>query len=74
MGHQSNLDCFVKKQTENGEIIFDNHASGCGICVDIAQDTMRLRAEGKSAAEVRTYIDNTYGSYGPGTDTPLPQN
>jgi hypothetical protein len=73
MGHQSNLECFVKEQTENAETIFDNHAVGCGICVDIAQDTMRLRAEGKSAAEVRAYIDTTYSGFGPGTDTPLPQ-
>ncbi len=72
MGHTSNLSCFVKETTKSEEVIFDNHASGCGICVDIAQDVMRLRAEGKSGIEVRAYIDATYSSFGPGTNTALP--
>jgi hypothetical protein len=33
---------------------------------------MRLRKEGKPLAEVRSYIDRTYGKFGPGTPTPLP--
>jgi hypothetical protein len=72
MGHTSNLSCFIKERTENGEVIFDNHAAGCGICVDIAQDVARLRGEGKTGLEVRAYIDATYSAFGPGTDTPLP--
>lgn len=72
MGHASNLSCFVSGINDDGTPIFDSHASGCGICVDIAQDVMRLRAEGKSLASVRAYIDATYSSFGPGTDTPLP--
>src|SRR5574341_415367 len=72
MGHTSNLSCFVKEMTENGEVVYDDHASACGVCVDIAQDVMRLRGEGKTASQVRAYIDATYSSVGPGTDTPLP--
>lgn len=73
MGHTNNLDCFVKEVKGNGEIVFDNHAAGCGICVDIASDTIRLKDEGQSDLQVRHYIDNTYGSFGPSTDTPLPE-
>lgn len=72
MGHTSNQDCFVQNIGADGTITFDNHAAGCGICVDIARDVMRLRAEGQSAREVRTYIDAQYGSFGPATNTPLP--
>jgi hypothetical protein len=74
MGHTSNLSCFISGNAKEATPIFEPHASGCGICVDIAQDVMRLRAEGKRLSEVRTYIDATYSSFGPGTDTPLPND
>jgi hypothetical protein len=67
------LDCFIQVIDENGTITFDNHASGCGICIDIALDVKRLSEEGLSQLEIRHYIDATYGSFGPSTDTPLPE-
>jgi hypothetical protein len=73
MGHTSNLSCFVEDAGANAKnITFEQHAAGCGICVDIAQDVMRMTAEGKQASEIRQSIDATYGSFGPATDTPLP--
>ena len=72
MGHKSNLSCFIQSGAKDTQPVYEPHASGCGICVDIAQDVKRLRAEGKTRSEVRAYIDATYSSYGPGTDTPLP--
>jgi hypothetical protein len=72
MGHTSNQSCFVDNIAPDGTVTYDNHAAGCGICVDIAQDAMHLRAEGKSRPEIRAYIDATYGSYGPSTNTSLP--
>lgn len=73
MGHINNLGCFIQNIDEKGLITFDNHAAGCGICVDIALDVKRLSEEGKSQLEIRRYIDATYGSFGPSTDTPLPE-
>jgi hypothetical protein len=72
MGHSSNLNCYVQDIAPDGTITYDNHASGCGICVDITQDVMRLKGEGKSSPDVRTYIDAQYSPFGPGTDTPFP--
>ncbi|MFN8447820.1 MAG: PCYCGC motif-containing (lipo)protein [Anaerolineae bacterium] len=72
LGHTSARACFVKKIDAAGLITFDNHASGCGICVDITLDVMRLLREGKSSPEIRTYIDATYSQSGPSTNTPLP--
>ena len=46
--------------------------AGCGICVDIARDVMRLKQEGQSSLKVRQYIDAQYGSFGPSTNTALP--
>ena len=70
MGHTSNYACFVANDS-NGEITFDEHALGCSICVDIAQDTMRLLDEGKSVDEIFSYVDNAYSRFGP--PTPLEQ-
>lgn len=64
MGHTSNYDCYVKS-VDGDKITFDQHALGCGICVDITKDAMRLSAEGKTAAEIKAYIDQTYSQYGP---------
>ncbi|HML24525.1 MAG TPA: PCYCGC motif-containing (lipo)protein [Aggregatilinea sp.] len=72
MGHTSNLSCYVQDIAPDGTITYDSHATGCGICVDIAQDVIRLKAQGQSSPEVRAYIDAQYSPFGPGTDTALP--
>jgi len=74
MGHTSNLSCYVSDVAEDGTVTFDNHAAGCGICVDITQDVMRLMVGGQSQLEIRHYIDAQYSPFGPSTDTPLPQS
>ena len=73
MGHTSNLDCYIQDIDEADSVTFDQHAAGCGICVDITQDVMRLLKEGRSSPEIRTYVDAQYSSFGPSTDTPFPQ-
>jgi hypothetical protein len=72
MGHTSNLSCYISDTAEDGTPIYDNHASGCGICVDITEDVMRLTREGKSQPEIRRYVDAQYSRFGPSTDTPKP--
>jgi len=72
MGHMSNRSCYISSYGEDGVTAFDDHALGCGICVDITQDVMRQMNEGKTDREIRAYIDATYSAFGPSTDTPLP--
>jgi hypothetical protein len=72
MGHTSNWECYIQEIDADGNIIWDNHASICGICIDITQDVKRLKANGRTPAEIRTYIDDIYSKFGPGTNTPLP--
>lgn len=72
MGHTSNLGCYIQEVAADGTITFDTHAMGCGICVDITQDLMRLKGEGQSSLQVRGYIDAQYSPFGPSTDTPFP--
>ncbi len=63
-GHQSLWDCFMK---ENGE--FDEHASGCMICLDIARDVETLSKQGLDVKATRAAIDAKYRQYGPPTRT-----
>ncbi|MFN8386350.1 MAG: PCYCGC motif-containing (lipo)protein [Anaerolineales bacterium] len=65
IGHTSNYDCYVSDVDASGKIIFDNHALGCSICVDITQDVMRMLQDGKTPQDARAYIDATYSKYGP---------
>ncbi len=64
VGHTSNYSCYVAGADAQGNLEFDRHALGCSICVDITQDAMRLSTQGKSAAEIRAYVDDTYSRYG----------
>lgn len=65
MGHTSNYDCYVKEINPDGSIVYDSHSLGCSICVDITLDTMRLLDQGKTVAEIKAYVDQTYSQYGP---------
>ena len=65
MGHTSNYSCYVQSVDDKGAVIFDTHALGCSICVDITQDTMRLLIQGKTVPEIKASVDQTYSQYGP---------
>lgn len=65
IGHTSNYSCYVSGVDANGQITYDSHALGCSICVDITQDAMRLLKDGKTAPEIKAYVDSTYSKYGP---------
>jgi hypothetical protein len=71
MGHTSNYACYVAGTGADGEVVYDNHAQGCSICVDISQDTMRLLDQGKEVSEIFAYVDSSYARFGP--PTPLEQ-
>ncbi|MEI7988920.1 MAG: PCYCGC motif-containing (lipo)protein [Chloroflexota bacterium] len=64
-GHTSNYSCFVKDASSPNGIVYDNHALGCSMCVEIARDAMRMTREGKPINEIRTSIDQIYSKYGP---------
>lgn len=65
MGHTSNYDCYIQDAPNNGKIIFDEHALGCSICVDITQDVIRMTGAGRAPPEIRANILNTYSRFGP---------
>lgn len=65
MRHTSNYSCYVQSVSSTGAIQFDTHALGCSICVDIAQDAMRLSKQGNSLPEIKAYVHSTYARFGP---------
>ncbi len=67
LGHKSNLACYMKEFTPDGTPVFDDHALGCSICVDIAQDVMKMTGEGKAPPEIRQRILDAYSKFGPAT-------
>ena len=64
IGHTSNYSCYIKNVNASGNLTFDDHALGCSLCVNITQDAMRLRQQGKGVPEIKAYIDSTYSQYG----------
>ncbi len=63
--HKSLLDCFID---EDGT--FDRYGATCNMCIAIALDAADWQDEGTGTAEVREGIEEKYGAFGPGTDTP----
>ncbi|MEK4357779.1 PCYCGC motif-containing (lipo)protein [Paenibacillus sp. FSL M7-1455] len=72
-GHQSNLNCFIKEvNPDDGSVVWDDHGTRCGVCVETAMTVSELSKQGKSVKEIRSIIDQTYstGQYAPPTPTP----
>ncbi|MFE8695809.1 PCYCGC motif-containing (lipo)protein [Cytobacillus sp. FJAT-53684] len=71
--HKDNYDCFIYENKENGEVVWDDHGTRCGTCLDTAAESINLYNEGKSMKEIRQYIDEKYKEgYADPTSTPFP--
>lgn len=65
-GHTSNYSCYINEAKSSPEQpVFDSHALGCTICVDITRDVMKMTSEGVPQADIFTSIDSVYSQYGP---------
>lgn len=72
-GHTSNKDCFIYEVKDNGNIVWDSHATTCLNCMEIAVESASLKQKGKTPLEIRKYIDEKYKEgYGKPTKTPMP--
>jgi hypothetical protein len=65
IGHTSNLSCYVKDMKDGKVVTFDDHALGCSLCVDIAQEVMQMSGEGKAPADIRSQIVADFSKFGP---------
>lgn len=72
-GHMNNMQCFVNEVKDDGTIVWDDHGTRCGTCMDIAVKSVQLHTEGKTLKEIRTAIDAEYKQgYAKPTPTPMP--
>lgn len=72
-GHKSNLNCFISEVKPDGSVVWDDHGTRCGVCLETAEATAELKKQGKSIKEIRSIIDEHYKEgYAPPTPTPLP--
>jgi hypothetical protein len=67
MDHRNNADCYIKPRAEGAQVVFDEHASYCQICVDITLMAKSMTAEGKSLLQIRSR--QRVVEHRPGTDT-----
>jgi hypothetical protein len=73
VGHTSNMNCFIKEVKSDGSVVWDDHGTRCGVCLEIAVQSVKMKSEGKTDIEIRQFIDNTYKTgYAKPTDTPMP--
>lgn len=72
VGHRSNLDCFIHRHTKD-QMVWDSHATTCGVCLEIADEAIQMKKDGKSDKEIRKIIDQKYAEgYAEPTPTPEP--
>ena len=73
-GHLNNYDCFVFESKKNGQVVWDDHGTRCGVCLQIAADSIAMDNEGKTVKEIRLAIDKKYADgYSKPTPTPMPE-
>ncbi|WP_157130882.1 PCYCGC motif-containing (lipo)protein [Halobacillus mangrovi] len=71
VGHKNNYDCFIHETKANGSVVWDDHATKCGVCLEIAAKSIIDHQERKSVKQIREDIDKTYGeNYAEPTPTP----
>lgn len=70
-GHRNNYDCFIHENKESGAVTWDDHATKCGVCLEIAAQAIIDHQDGKSVKEIRDEIDKAYEEgYAEPTPTP----
>ncbi|RFU63753.1 PCYCGC motif-containing (lipo)protein [Peribacillus glennii] len=59
-GHKNNYDCFVFENKKDGKVVWDDHGTKCGVCLQIAAQSVIDLQNGKSVKEIRDAIDKKY--------------
>ncbi len=72
VGHKDNYDCFIDQNNEDGSLVWDDHATRCQACLDIAAESIVMYNDGTSLSDIRNYIDDKYKEGYP-EPTPTPE-
>jgi hypothetical protein len=71
-GHKNNYDCFIHENKKDGKVVWDDHGTKCGVCLEIAAQSVSDLKSGKSIKQIRQSIDEKYKS-GYAKPTPTPE-
>ncbi len=71
-GHRDNYDCFVHENRDDESLVWDDHGTKCGVCLEIAAQSIVDYQNGKSIEEIRNDIDQQYED-GTAEPTPTPE-
>lgn len=72
IGHQDNFDCFIHQNNDDGSIVWDDHATRCQACLDIAAESIIEFHNGTPIKDIRKLIDEKYEDNYP-APTPTPE-
>ncbi|WP_082235671.1 PCYCGC motif-containing (lipo)protein [Halobacillus massiliensis] len=72
VGHRDNYDCFIHENKEDGSLVWDDHGTKCGVCLEIAAQSIVDFQDGKSVKDIREDIDSKYKE-GYAEPTPTPE-
>jgi Protein of unknown function with PCYCGC motif len=61
LGHRSAAACFVEHLDDAKRATWSAHGAGCGMCIGIARDAMRLQRQNATVAEIRRHVETKYG-------------
>lgn len=70
--HKNNYDCFIHENKEDGEVVWDDHGTRCGVCLEIAAQSILDLNDGMSIKDIRNKVDEKYKS-GYAKPTPTPE-
>lgn len=70
--HKNNYDCFIHENKENGAVVWDDHGTKCGVCLEIAAQSILDLNDGMTIKDIRTKVDNAYKK-GYAKPTPTPE-
>ncbi len=71
-GDKNNYDCFIHENKRDGKVVWDNHGTKCGVCLEIAAQSVPDLESGKSIKQICQSIDEKYKS-GYAKPTPTPE-
>ena len=73
VGHRNSYECFVHENNEDGSIVWDDHGTRCGVCLETAALSINEYNNGTPLLEIREMIDNMYKEgFAKPTNTPMP--
>lgn len=60
LGHGSAADCFVERSNDPSRAAWNVHAAGCGMCLAIARDAMRLQGQNVTIVKIQRHVEARY--------------